>query len=135
MSEQAEPALRPLALGPRPFDYDLVIAGGGLIGGSLACALSGAGLKIALVEAVAAEAREQPSYDERVIALSWGSRRILEAIGLWETVGPDASPIHQVHVSDRGHFGFSRLDRAKLGSRPWAMWSRRVHWASPSAVP
>jgi 2-octaprenyl-6-methoxyphenol hydroxylase len=93
----------------------LVIAGGGLIGGSLACALSRTGLRIALLEAVAAEAPEQPSYDERVIALSWGSRRILEAIGLWETVGPDASPIHQVHISDRGHFGFSRLDRAELG--------------------
>jgi 2-octaprenyl-6-methoxyphenol hydroxylase len=115
MSHQGEPAPRPSALGPRPLDFDLVIVGGGLIGGSLACALSGAGLKIALVEAVAAEVREQPSYDERVIALSWGSRRILEAIGLWGAVAADASPILQVHISDRGHFGFSHLDHAELG--------------------
>ena len=115
MSEKGELAPRPTTLGPRPFDFDVVIAGGGLIGGSLACALSGTGLRVALVEAVAAEAPEQPSYDERVIALSWGSRRILEAVGLWDAVAPDAAPIHQVHISDRGHFGFSRLDRTELG--------------------
>lgn len=115
MSQEEALAPRPSALGPRPFGFDLVIAGGGLIGGSLACALAGTGLRIALVEAVAAEAPEQPSYDERVIALSWGSRRILEAMGLWDGVAPDAAPIHQVHISDRGHFGFARLDRAELG--------------------
>lgn len=96
-------------------DYDLVVVGGGLIGGSLACAASATGLRIALVEAVTAEAPRQPSYDERVIALSWGSRQILDAIGLWGGIEADAAPIHQVHISDRGHFGFSHLDRAELG--------------------
>ncbi|SDW90798.1 2-octaprenyl-6-methoxyphenyl hydroxylase [Thiocapsa roseopersicina] len=90
-------------------EYDLVIIGGGLVGGSLACALSGCGLRIAVVEAVPAAAEHQPSYDERVIALSWGSRRILEAIGVWPEIAPDAEPIRQVHVSDRGHCGFTRL--------------------------
>jgi len=92
-----------------------VIVGGGLIGGSLACALAGTGLRIALVEAVAADALMQPSYDERVIALSWGSRLILEAMGLWQEIAPDAAPIERVHISDRGRFGFARLDHAELG--------------------
>lgn len=115
MSQQGDRAPRPLALGPRSFDFDLVIVGGGLIGGSLACALAGTGLKTALVEAVAAESEAQPSYDERVIALSWGSRRILEAIGLWGDIATDAAPIHRIHVSDRGHLGFSHLNREELG--------------------
>jgi len=106
---------RPPAPGPRRYDYDLAIVGGGLIGGSLACAASATRLKIVLVEAVAAQAPQQPSYDERVIALSWGSRQILTAMGLWGGIEADASPIHQVHISDRGHFGFSHLDRAELG--------------------
>jgi 2-octaprenyl-6-methoxyphenol hydroxylase len=91
-------------------EYDLVIVGGGLVGGSLACALAQTGLRTCVVEAVSPDAADQPSYDERVIALAWGSRRILEAIGLWCEIAPEAAPIHRIHVSDRGHFGFARLD-------------------------
>lgn len=90
--------------------YDLVIVGGGLVGGSLACALGAAGLRVALVEAVDQGSRGQPGYDERVIALSLGSSRIFEALGLWRELAPGAEPIRQVHVSELGHFGRARLD-------------------------
>jgi 2-octaprenyl-6-methoxyphenol hydroxylase len=95
--------------------YDLIIVGGGLVGGSLACALGRAGLRVALVEAVANAARNAPCYDERVIALSWGSRRILDAIGLWDHLAWGAEPILRVHVSDRGHGGCAHLDQAEEG--------------------
>jgi 2-octaprenyl-6-methoxyphenol hydroxylase len=91
-------------------DFDLVIIGGGLVGGSLACALRGSGLKVAVVEAVGANAASHPSYDERVIALSLGSRRIFGGLGIWDAVSADAEPIRHVHVSDRGHFGFAHLE-------------------------
>lgn len=96
-------------------DYDLVIIGGGLVGGSLACALAGTGLRLCVVEAVPPRSEAQPSYDERVIALSWGSRRIFEGIGLWAAIAAGAEPIRQVHVSDRGRFGFTRLDHREEG--------------------
>lgn len=95
--------------------YDVVIVGGGLIGGSLACALRGTGLAVALVEAAAPETTVQPSYDERVIALSWGSRRILGAIGLWPAVAPEAEPILHIQVSERGSLAFARLDHTESG--------------------
>lgn len=95
--------------------YDLVIVGGGLVGGSLACALGGAGLRVCVVEAVPPTAADQPSYDERVIALSWGSRLILDGMGLWSAIAPEAEPIRRIHVSDRGRFGFSRLDARDEG--------------------
>lgn len=112
MSHRRDTDHRPLAT---DHDYDLVIVGGGLIGGALACALGQSGLRIAIVEAVAADAANQPSYDERVIALSLGSRRILEGIGLWGAIAPAAGPILRVHVSERGACGFVRLDQAELG--------------------
>jgi len=96
-------------------DYDLVIIGGGLVGGSLACALAGTGLRLCVVEAVPLRSKAQPSYDERVIALSWGGRRIFEGIGLWEAIAAGAEPIRQVHVSDRGGFGSTRLDHREEG--------------------
>ena len=94
-------------------DFDLIIIGGGLVGGSLACALRDTGLRIAVVEAVAAEAPSHPSYDERVIALSLGSQRIFTGMGLWDQIAPHAEPILTVHVSDRGHCGFAHLDHAE----------------------
>ena len=64
-------------------DYDLLIVGGGMVGASLARAVSGLGLRIGVVETFTVDAESQPSFDDRVIALSWGSRLILEAMGVW----------------------------------------------------
>ncbi|WP_200283405.1 2-octaprenyl-6-methoxyphenyl hydroxylase [Rhabdochromatium marinum] len=96
-------------------EYDLVIVGGGLVGGSLACALRDSGLRIAIIEQVAANAPRQPSYDERVIALSLGSRRIFTGMGVWPQLAPEAESIRQIHVSDRGHLGQARLSAAEEG--------------------
>ena len=95
--------------------YDILISGGGLVGASLACALSGHGLRIALIEAVPYSADTQPAYDDRAIALAAGTQRVFAALGLWPAVAGRATPIHRIHVSDRGRFGFMRLDRAEEG--------------------
>ena len=97
-------------------DYDILIIGGGMVGASLACALGGTGLRIAVVEAVPLTASVQPSYDERTIALAFGSRRIFEGIGVWDEVARlGTTPIEKIHISDRGRFGFTHLSRAELG--------------------
>jgi 2-octaprenyl-6-methoxyphenol hydroxylase len=95
--------------------FDIVIVGGGMVGASLAVALEGLGLSIALIESVPHDAAEQPSFDERTTALSNGSRRILETIGIWPAVAAAATPIRRIHVSDQGRFGFARLDAADQG--------------------
>jgi 2-octaprenyl-6-methoxyphenol hydroxylase len=110
-----EPSTRHSSPAPGQAQFDLVIVGGGLIGGSLACALADTGLRVAVIEAVAADAAVQPSYDERVIALSLGSRRILGAMGLWDGIAPEAEPILRVHIAERGGCGTARLDHAELG--------------------
>jgi len=95
--------------------YDVIIIGGGMVGASLACALSGQGLRIALVEAVETETRGEAGYDDRAIALAYGTRRIFGGLQLWDSLESAATPIHQIHVSDRGHFGMVHMDRADEG--------------------
>lgn len=91
---------------------DVAIAGGGMVGASLALALAGSHRKLVLIEAVAPEKGSQPSFDERTTALSNGARRIYETLGVWDAIAARAAPIRQIHISDAGHFGFARLDAA-----------------------
>lgn len=90
-------------------DYDLIIVGGGMVGASLAIALKNSTLRIAMIEAVSAKSEQQPSYDDRGIALSYGSQRIFESLGLWKALSSHSTAIKHIHVSDRGHFGVTRL--------------------------
>jgi len=57
----------------------------------------------------------QPSFDDRITALSEGSRRIYRSMGLWSALAAEASPIRHIHVSDRGRFGVTRLHAAEAG--------------------
>lgn len=98
-----------------PRDYDVVIAGAGLVGASLACALAPLGLRIAVIEAVELGSVQQPGYDDRGLTLFPASKSILERLGLWKELAASATPIKQIHVSEQGRFGFTRLDSAQVG--------------------
>ncbi|MDJ0759855.1 MAG: 2-octaprenyl-6-methoxyphenyl hydroxylase [Woeseiaceae bacterium] len=95
--------------------YDIVIAGGGMIGTSLALALRPIGLRVAVVEPVARGEPQQPSFDERTTALSRSTQRMFDAMGLWPDVMAASTPIRHIHVSDAGRFGFSRIDAEEQG--------------------
>ena len=96
-------------------ETDVLIIGGGLVGASLAVALGQAGLDVTVVDACPLSVDQQPNYDERSIALAQGSQCILSALGLWQSLQDEVCPIHTIHVSDRGHFGFTRLHREQQG--------------------
>ena len=115
--------------------YDVAIVGGGMVGATLAVALAPLNLRVALIEAIPHNAAAQPSFDERTTALSNGSRRILEAIGVWSALDTAATPIAKIHVSDQGRFGFARIDAREQGLKAMgyvvanralgsALWSR-----------
>jgi 2-octaprenyl-6-methoxyphenol hydroxylase len=95
--------------------YDVAIIGGGLVGASLACALSPLGLKTALVETAAFRAKSQPSYDDRTLALSASSCRILQGLGVWPKVAANATPIRQIQVRELGRPGRVIMAPSELG--------------------
>ena len=96
-------------------EFDVVIVGGGMVGAAMACALRDTKLRIALVDAAPPPAASPPTYDDRTVALADGSRRIFEALGVWSALAPQAAAIQQIHISDRGRFGCTRLNAADAG--------------------
>jgi len=98
-----------------PTDYDIAIVGGGMVGASLALALKDLPLRIGLIEAQRPDDPGQPSFDERTTALSNGTRRIFEGLGIWSEIEPEAIPIRQIHVSERGRFGSAVIDAGEQG--------------------
>jgi 2-octaprenyl-6-methoxyphenol hydroxylase len=91
-------------------DFDIAICGAGPVGLTLAALLVKAGIPPARVALIDAKTVEQSSQDPRSIALSFGSRQILESIGAWPIA---ATQINQIHVSRRGHFGRTLIDRTE----------------------
>jgi 2-octaprenyl-6-methoxyphenol hydroxylase len=125
---------------------DVVIVGGGMVGASLALALDATPLRTLLVESVPHDAAAQPSFDERTTALGNGSRRIFEALGVWERIAAEAAAIRAIHVSEGGRFGFTRLKAAEQGVEAFgfvaanrvigaALWERLAAAKSELRVP
>lgn len=99
------------------FDCDVAIVGGGAVGAALACALADKGLTLTLIDAqTPAPYDPKGEVDLRVFALSMASRRILEALGAWQTVtAARLSPYRDMQVWDAGGKGSVHFDSADLG--------------------
>lgn len=97
-------------------DFDILIVGGGLVGASLASALRESSLVVGMIEAASPALADTPGFDDRTLALAYGSRRIFEGMGVWRAIeSRGAAPIKRIHISDRGRFGFTRLCSEDLG--------------------
>lgn len=82
--------------------YDLLVLGGGLTGLTLAVAAGGAGVRTALVEAADYAELLSAPYDGRVMAIARGSRLLLDAIGVFPAITPEAEPIRDIVVEEGG---------------------------------
>jgi len=89
---------------------DVLIVGGGLNGPALALMLAHSGLRITLIDRLPAETRAEPGFDGRAYALALASRRLLEALGLWQAVAGESQPILDIRVTD---------GRPGEGAAPW----------------
>lgn len=142
------------------YDYDIVIAGGGMVGASLALLLShhsGGRLNILVVESVkssdidtAKKPEYRPSFDARSSALAYGSRLILEPLGIWPQLAEHCTGIDSVHVCERGRPGSTLMtaDEVKWPALGYVIenaWlgkvllqalrqQNNIHFCSPASV-
>ncbi len=85
----------------------VIIVGGGPVGSVLALALQQQNVPFTLLEARAKGASHK---DTRALALSYGSRLILEKLGVWDAVEAKATAINTIHISQRGGLGRTKLN-------------------------
>ena len=79
---------------------DVVIAGGGMVGMTLALAMAQGGLKVIVVDPVPQKAALDERFDGRVCALAYSSVRMFQALGVWPDLEADAQPINDILVTD-----------------------------------
>ena len=99
---------------------DVVIAGGGMVGLTLALALAQGGLEVAVADPLTRAQMEDASFDGRVAALAFASVRMLIVLGVWERLEPYAQPIDDILVNEgtlgRGPMPFSlHFDHNEIG--------------------
>ena len=107
------------------YDSDIVIAGGGLNGPALALGLAQKGFTVTMIDARPKRARADSNFDGRGYALALASKRLLDAIGVWDAVAKDAQPMRDIKVSDgragQGpspfflHFDHTELEEGPMG--------------------
>ncbi len=113
----------PVILNSMSFDTDIAIVGGGLSGPALAIALAASGLRVTVIDAQTGQTRRDAGFDGRAYALALTSVRLLDAIGVWQTVTPDAQPMLEIKVTD-GRAGegpspfFMHFDHAEIEEGP-----------------
>ena len=95
--------------------HDVLIIGGGLVGASLACALDGSGLDVALVESELPRISVIPDSDARSLALAAASLNALETLDVLRHASVQPEPIRRIHVSRRGDFGSVSLCASEYG--------------------
>ena len=82
--------------------FDIVVSGASYAGMALALALAEAlpGIEIALVDPVTPRGRTEPARDPRAFAVSASSKHVLDAIGIWDAVAPEAQAVADIEITD-----------------------------------
>lgn len=97
--------------------FDVVIAGGGMVGLAVACGLQGSGLKVAVLEQTPPRAPDmQAAPAIRVSAINLASERLLSHLGVWQDIlAMRASAYHGMEVWEKDSFGHIRFDERPQG--------------------
>lgn len=97
---------------------EAVIVGAGMAGLTLAHALAGAGIEVAVIDRADPATFSDAAFDGRTTAIADGSARVLDGIGLWSDLAPKSCPIDTIRVSDGDSLMFLHFDHAEVGDAP-----------------
>ena len=105
---------------------DVIIAGAGMAGATLALALRQGGLTPILVDPQPFSAQLEPTFDGRSSAIAFSSFRAWDALGVGDNMRPDVQRIEQILVTDGRRPGassggpgpfFLRFESAEIADR------------------
>lgn len=110
---------------------EIIVLGGGLAGLTMAAVLGAYNLKTTCIDREVPTTQTTEQYDGRTTAISAGSRRVLEAIGIWDKLVADACPIEQIRVADGKAPQFLHFDSLEtgLGDFGWIIENRLLRQA------
>ena len=104
---------------PETTETDVLIVGGGLVGGTLAVALASAGLRAAVIERDHPAVLLDAGFDGRASAFAHASQRMFHTLGLWARIRPEAAPILDIRVSEGESSLFLHFDHREAGGEPF----------------
>ncbi len=99
-------------------ETEVLVVGGGMVGMTFACALADVGVAVTVVDRADPASMVDAGFDGRVSAIAYGSRRVIETIGLWPALARQAEPILEIRVSDGDSPLFLHYDHAEIGDQP-----------------
>jgi len=113
--------------------FDVVVAGGGMVGLTLGLALAKAGVKTAVVDGFDPALAIDAKFDGRVSSFATASCRMLEALGLWPHLRPFAQPISDIivgegSVRDGASAALLHFDHREVGNGPLAHMIENRHF-------
>lgn len=129
--------------------FDVVIAGGGMAGATLALGLAQGGVRVAVVEAQALETRVAPDFDGRASAIGFANFRQWRALGVAGRLEADAQAIRAITVTDgpapgaasaQGPGAFLQFDADEIADREdgeplgWMVENRHIRAALAAAL-
>ena len=129
--------------------YDIVIAGAGLTGAAFALAAAQAQLKVVMIDPQPFSDQLAPTFDGRSTAVAFSTFRMLDALGLGESLRPHACRMDHILVTDGRRPGaasrsaspaFLRFDADEIGGRTggeplgYMVENRRIRAALAEAV-
>lgn len=119
--------VRRMNANPRTLEVEAVIVGGGLVGGTVACLLAGAGVPVAMIDRAAIETGLAPEFDGRASAIALSTHRALRGAGLWPALEGVVNPIEEIRVSDGGSPLFLHYDHRDVGDEPFGFMIENRH--------